>query len=762
MAIETESRPRNDLSFSDPKRTVAVFAAVTAWTLAGVYYFLRSGFSDNSIVPVMEVLGLALFVLLLPAGFHLASNSFRSDPESTWLSSDSAISLLGLTLGVLAGLLRAAAGINLLPLFVFLGFALFVFVFSAWIRRGRPAANIFFLIGSILFSVWVAAAVYGSGYQNPLFEEAVTAGFYLCKDVLLTSAISNILKTYNFPSTGLDGLPYCFYHWGSYWIFAQMSNLLKMSSLKFSQLAYPIIFVPFLLSRILVFSIDVRERLVSRVPSRNLRGDWLFWILFVTVYIGFVPGEAAAKLALGSAISFISESYAVGLGLTFAVLSLTVNLVRSDDTRPRGLSIRDHALSLILPLLVVLIGFVKISLMYLVLIILGYLFLRLRLWKYKTPVFSLLVGLVALPVVTKLTTTSMGAGFDYIYPFAFFISNVSFAWKPFFFIFYYFWSWVFIGCKLYCEKVATVSDLKKAIRDRRIVDVEIVVVTCLAGAAPGFILPIGGGSASYFSDFQTWLSLGLLLANLDAFRDSLRARHAEAGKPGASIHGRFNVGGIKLTHLLAMFVGLCLFGSVLTNGARAVWRMAYLNLTIRCAVVDPAAGSSSWGFSEDEIYKRVVRLVKGRDVGGAKRLAGELAPFYTKAGMNLENAKNVKLMETLHKLAALPVSEKRQTAIFIPQSNEVYWNAYPLCEAVPLIVPAITGMAMIDGMPPDNCKIIYTNHYAVYQLRTGEQTQRADDSVGLCAYAHSKGFSKVIVVENDDSGNPKFDRVECP
>jgi len=40
--------------------------------------------------------------------------------------------------------------------------------------------------------------------------------------------------------------------------------VLNMSALKFNQLAYPVIFVPFLLARILVFSIDVRERLVSR------------------------------------------------------------------------------------------------------------------------------------------------------------------------------------------------------------------------------------------------------------------------------------------------------------------------------------------------------------------------------------------------------------------------------------------------------------------------------------------------------------------
>jgi len=209
-----------------------------------------------------------------------------------------------------------------------------------------------------------------------------------------------------------------------------------------------------------------------------------------------------------------------------------------------------------------------------------------------------------------------------------------------------------------------------------------------------------------------------------------------------------------------VFVGLCLLGSVLANGVLAVWRMAYLNLTIRCALVDPAAGSDSWRFSEGEIYNRAVKIIKGRDVAGAKQLAGELLPYYAKAGENLGKAQNAKLMDTLHKLADLPLSEKRKTAVFIPQSNKLYWNAYPSCEAVPLIVPAITGMAMIDGMPPADCRIIYTNHYAVYQLRKGEQALRAADRAGLCPYAGAKGFLAVIVLGADDA-DLAVNRIGC-
>jgi hypothetical protein len=85
-------------------------------------------------------------------------------------------------------------------------------------------------------------------------------------------------------------------------------------------------------------------------------------------------------------------------------------------------------------------------------------------------------------------------------------------WWAFFVLAQLFWSVLFVVLRLRQENARTVGDVMAAVRERRIIDAEIVAAVALAGILPGFILHIDGGSAFYFSDIQRWMSLGLLLS----------------------------------------------------------------------------------------------------------------------------------------------------------------------------------------------------------------------------------------------------------
>jgi hypothetical protein len=630
-----------------------------------------------------------------------------------------------------------------------------VISFLSWLRGNGFGRSLIFLLLSLLFGLWVAGAVWGSGYQNPLYEEALVAGYYLSKDILLNASIPNMIQTYGIPSTGLDGLIYCSYHWGAYWFFAGTAEILRMDMIKFAQLGFPVILIPFWLSRLLVFVVEFRECISDGVSGKILRGNYSFWLVFFTGMIGFLPTEATRKMALGGDLHFISVTYTAGLAWCFGVLSLAAGIWRKVGKQAGSLNVMDHALICLAPILLFIVGLMKISLMFLLIAIYAYLFFRLNLWRYRTPVVSLVLSLVALVIAVRLTTNP-GSGFAHIYPFGFFISNVAFSWKPFFLMFFYFWSWLFIFWRLYQNKLTTLGDLRDALREKKIVDAELVVIVCLAGTAPAFLLAIPGGSGIYFMDFQNWFALSLLSANVD----QIRKRIAELIGGGGQ-RGQFSWGRVPLAYVLILLLSVGWIGCLLTNGAQAVLRMASSNIAIRCALAEMKSPHSNCGRLAQEV----------RADSGAKayrslwNLVGhEWGPLFTDAQQNLEKNRRYGIVRVLKDLWNLPLEEKRKTLIFIPQSNRAYWDLMFTCAAVPFIAPAMTGMALIDGLPSADCPVqsdTLINQYAVYRLRSPEDKPLEPDEAGLCDKVRFEGFDRLIIIGVDANNAPTVKHLDC-
>jgi hypothetical protein len=737
--------------------TVAVFSAVVATVLAGVYYFARLGFRDNSAILVMQTLSLSFFLLFFPSACRVLGRLFRWNGPSTWIGSDAALSLVGLVILPLAGIAGHAAGMNVSPVMVTLGLLMCVAMCLAWLLSGSLGRSVAFLLAAGLFGTWVSGAVWSSGYQNPLYAEALTGGYYLCKDVLVTSSMTSMLRTFDFPSTGLDGLAYCWYHWGGYWFFAQLSDMLRMNTVTFVQLGFPVVFIPFLLSRFLEFAVHAGERFADGTDLPGLRADVPFWVLVCVGWIGFVPTEVAIKMRFGENFPFFSESYSVAMSLSFITLSLSLWLLDPSSKAQRSLTVRDHCLIVLMPLLIAGVGLAKISLMFLLVVGYGYVIVRLGLWRYGTPIVSLAVSVLALPVLVKVTSPAgAGGGFNYIYPLVFFVSNIPFAWKPFFFILYYLWSWVFLTMRLGMLHVITLSDLREAIRNRTVMDAEVIVVTCIVGGAPAYVLPIGGASGLFFMDFQWWLALGLLLAYRKKLRECcslvLDVRDTEISGLGA----------IRLDRVMVLILGACIGASVLANGSLAVWRMVYQNLSIRNALVNPSALSESPEALQERLYTRLVRDLKGRNTAGLKGFMDtELRPLVASAQSSLEKARGYTVVRTLQQLAELPLSEKQTTLLFVPRSNEQYWNMVSSCEAVSLMGPSISGMAMLAGLPDPSCKLIL-GHFGMYPARAAQGVLLEQDEPSLCAAARERGFSKVIVLDAAPQGRVSAKKISCP
>ena len=125
----------------------------------------------------------------------------------------------------------------------------------------------------------------------------------------------------------------------------------------------------------------------------------------------------------------------------------------------------------------------------------------------------------------------------------------------------------------------------------------------------------------------------------------------------------------------------------------------------------------------------------------------------------LKDHERYKLIEKLWELSHLPISQKRKTLVYIPKSNKVFWKSLKRCKSVPFLVPAISGIAMLAGLPDENCETLYYG-YAIYK----DSTRMDEDRVGaetICRQAIRKGFSEVIILDEESSGDLMFRKLGC-
>jgi len=130
----------------------------------------------------------------------------------------------------------------------------------------------------------------------------------------------------------------------------------------------------------------------------------------------------------------------------------------------------------------------------------------------------------------------------------------------------------------------------------------------------------------------------------------------------------------------------------------------------------------------------------------------------------LHHAPEYALISTLRELDRTPPALKRRTVVFIPQTYAPFWRLWSehgRCSYVPFIVPATSGLALIDGMPPADCDLTVQYGMTRYKRRTAPQQAADVTPSAICAKANAKGFSRVIVLDGDESGAVTTRTLEC-
>jgi len=666
-------------------------------TFALSFIILRAGLEDKSIFLTSRVLIVSFFIILFPFFLSGILSIIQKKNIADFIQYEPLFLLAGLIFVIFISFISPV--INLMTFIaasglIFLFYFLFVFIKNKFFNfKGLfivPLAIFFSLF--IIFSFW--SSKFLLYYMSPIFYEKLFTGEALI-DHIFHGAFSNMIKNYGIPSTGLNDTVYMSYHYLSHWVFAQFSKLLEINTLKFYEIGYPVIFLP-LFFKLLLMAI----KKIS-CGTKNLFKSGLFWLLLLAVFTGLFPKFILERFFMSNFI-IISESYNLSVILALFTF-LMIAFFESADSKSRIFLYSRYAFFImLLPLLIFLMGLSKSSTMFIFVIALFYLFIRYE--CYKKLIYNIGAGLTIIVTFLSLKiTTVVGietSGFQLFHFFNVVIQkrNENLIWPVTlisFIALYFFWSILFIVLENINLKTDSKNSLIENFKKKRTVKIEIVALLCVAGIIPGIFLKVAGGGANYFSELQRWISIILLLA--------MAASGSFIKIDMRRITGKF------LKFLVILLIIILLSGII-------------YNFSVEFK-----------SFYDD--YSRNIK--KYNDI-----VNGDIED-----GLALYRAE---LLEVLLELDKLPISKKSDSLIYIPVDNEIFWNLeiLPKTLSVPLLVPAVSGIAMIYGLPDEG--LIYTKSfgYSVYRTTSKEVMDKSIEE--LYFEISQKGYKNLIIVDYDN------------
>jgi hypothetical protein len=767
---------------------IALFAAIVAAMLAGIGFLSRLGFSDNSPFEWAKYLGLSWFLIhfsllarkVLPIG---GGNNFRS-----WWKSHASLTLAALALvavlgtgwddaiGKLSGS-NVTIGVRAAVLMVF-GATGFLMAAVTLLRTRRARDVIALALVAGFFSLYAAGASWGSGYQNPLFVEGICFGSAQI-DTLYHASISNMLRTYGVASTGLDGLPFAPYHFGSHWLFARLCNLLDLRVINFYNRAYAVVFIPLGMFSLATLAITIGqawrcgswscggsnphtglpETAGARANESNTLSATIgharpigmsFWLLVSVGYIGFLPYASNVMPASAWNTNIIGESYS--LAVTVSLLGIAVAWEFLDGLLARrGWRLLDAVAGVVLAALLGLIGLLKMSVM-LVLAATGlYFFVRMRLYRRAAVWVLVPAAAVSTCWALRLTANPGYAQSTGFVPFGFLRWNVEWQWWPYSWLILYAWVWCVVAVRLWEEGVRTLGQLAHAVKQRRLLDIEFVVVVASVGFVPGLFTDY---SATYFfSEYQHWPALALLLSVMArgiypvvTVRSTEESQERQASATERRT-ARFALGRLSLGRIAATMVIISLGGTLVVNTFYLLGQATAADLAAR----GHASGQTGLGRA----------LMRGRldEAGKILRQTAEDVESRMKS--------DKRILTILGSLDEMPLSDKRQSLLFIPKTNRQFWDLlhgpyWP--KDGPLVAPALSGLAMIDGLyepTADDPWIGYGYHHYSRSSALRPQPPLAQYLPALRSRCSHMGFKQLIVIDNDPSGTPALHKYDC-
>jgi len=678
---------------------INLISLVISSTFAVVFIICRLGLEDKYIILIFKSLIICYFIILFPVFLSGLLSFFKKKDIKNFIQYDPFFSLAGLLLIIIVSLISTF--FNLIILISILSFiCLLFFLFFLIKNKFFIFKDLFIIIFTVIFSLFVIFSLWSSKfllyYSSPIFYEKLFTGEAFI-DPLFHSAVSNMIRNYRIPSTGLNDIVYLPYHYLSHWIFAQFSKLLNVNTLKFYMIGYPLIFLPLFFKFFLLVIGKIRNKI------KNFINNKLFWFFLLLVFTGFFPKFILERFFVSNFI-IVSESYNLSITLSLLTFLLIIFFESKNFKNEIFTYSRNIFYIIFLPLLIFVIGLSKSSTMVIFVVVLFYVFLRCAYYRKLLYNFSAIFVAISTFFSLKITGQigSIGSETSEFQLFHFFKvviqrRNEELIWPVTLILFvfiYFFWSIIFIVLETVSLKTTDKINFIDNFKKKRTLRIEIVLLICMAGLLPGIVLKIGGGSANYFSELQRWLSIILLLSMVES---------------GNFININIDVRKItkKLLKVTVIIVVIILILSIIYN-----FFIEFKSF-----------------YNDYKQNKMEYNLIINNNI------------------TNGLTSYRVKLLKVLLELDKLSINEKRNSLLYIPVDNTEFWDLKIFSKSLsaPLLVPAVSGIAMIYGLPDEG--LIYTKNFG-YSVYTTTSKEVMDKSVEELFYEiKQKGYKNLILLD---------------
>lgn len=385
-----------------------------------------------------------------------------------------------------------------------------VLVFAVWLililtAKGRimytKSELLVFTLVFAAASVCLANYVWNSGYltTDPLAE--MNTG--VRGDTLHHTIIVESILNYGHPSLLVNSDAFYNYHFGSHVIMSFISWITKVPPYYTYNYLYPVVFLPLYLFLTLSVCNDMSAYLKN--GKKLVTADAFLILWFV---ISAFPAAVLNLCGIWKRSWIISESFLIALVLAllyFKVLFFCRNHGWFEHP------IRKWIFHIVIsPVFVLMTGLSKISVGFLLCI--GIIYYHFRMHTSRIGYWALncyyLVCFLALYFLPGRFNSAFSSANNQTYfeILSFYRTFVNKECWPLHFLLLYFFAGVLIIWRICKGKIF------HDIRCKRCIPEEILLVVCLAGAAPGMILNIVGGSAAYFSYVQQLPAVMLLIS----------------------------------------------------------------------------------------------------------------------------------------------------------------------------------------------------------------------------------------------------------
>lgn len=692
---------------------ISVFSFILACCITIAYWLLRFGFPDNSILIPIRVLGASCFILFLPLGFSYFNRLLSDGVKSIFLN-DTIVPVYGLILFTILGVLSSLTSINLSIVLIIMGYIFMLIGIFLFTSQNRLLSKVIITGFAFFFAVWIGGVVWHI-LLKPFIIEGWACGTEKI-DTLFHISMAQMIKTYGIPSTGLDGVPMMKYHWGSHWIFAQLSNALNVPVVTIYQLGFPVIIAPLLFRSVLSFILLVKKTLLPEPEGEKI--NFVFWMIFLAIFIGlfksYASGNEWAAFSSGGTsqtlFMLLSESYTVSIVLMFVLLASSVNFWLSRNTIT--LSQQIGFLLIGLPCMMFAIGFVKISTLYVMCCLLGYFFIRLKLYKKAVYVVSMGVIMLGSLLLFKFVfdPTEDHGDWEWLFFYRNFQIHI-----PTFILVFYIWTFIFIIVFILIKKLFSRS-LQKDFFKHSLIPLESIVVICIAGFIPTLFLKIQNYDSLYFTEIQMWISSALVLAYVPFYINADRQIH---------------------------------FGKKIIITLSAVYFFYIYTINTKFFFHTTLGDSIN---HHKCILAKTGQPADSLSISQVIRASTKLSPEkYTKD-------KGLNFILKLKQLDCLPREEKKNSLIYVDlrsllKNPDYHWGSF--CHNMPFIVPSLSGIAMIDGIDityfdcvgGSCCERLGLGYQYYHKWKTQDQINKPYNLEDLCERSLKQGFENLIIYD---------------